>query len=83
MMHRQVQKQATSESVSNAPSETTEARSDRDKEIAEFLQRDTTRRSSLRHAAVDLLTVAGVPPSRTGQRRYYVCMYLVTEQSTT
>jgi hypothetical protein len=29
MMHRQVQKQAPSESVSNAPSETTEARSDR------------------------------------------------------
>jgi hypothetical protein len=39
MMHRQVQKPAPSESESNAPSETTEARSDRDKLVEEFLQR--------------------------------------------
>jgi hypothetical protein len=39
-MHRRVQQQAPSESVSNAPSETTEARSDRDKEVMEFLQRE-------------------------------------------
>jgi hypothetical protein len=40
MMDRQVQQPAPSESGSNAPSETTtEARSERDKQVAEFLQR--------------------------------------------
>jgi hypothetical protein len=43
MMHQQVLQPAPSESsalsVSNAPSETTEARSDRDKELAELMQR--------------------------------------------
>jgi hypothetical protein len=39
MMHQQVQKPAPSESESEAPSEMTEARSDRDKQVQEFLQR--------------------------------------------
>ncbi len=39
MMHQQVQKPAPSESESEAPLETTEARSDRDKQVQEFLQR--------------------------------------------